>query len=136
MKNLMIISFFMAMFSVTNAQDATVVGTWNIVEFTMTNENNVNKMTEDALIENKSIWDLNLMENGSLTQTSNMRTGETETQEGSWKTDAENLILTLKINDKDIHIEYGYELSGDNLTLKRTNPMGTMTIETKFRKKT
>jgi len=126
----------MAMFSVTNAQDATVVGTWNIVEFTMTNENNVNKMTEDALIENKSIWDLNLMENGSLTQTSNMRTGETETQEGSWKTDAENLILTLKINDKDIHIEYGYELSGDNLTLKRTNPMGTMTIETKFRKKT
>lgn len=132
----MIISFFMAMFSVTNAQDATVVGTWNIVEFTMTNENNVNKMTEDALIENKSIWDLNLMENGSLTQTSNMRTGETETQEGSWKTDAENLILTLKINDKDIHIEYGYELSGDNLTLKRTNPMGTMTIETKFRKKT
>ena len=132
----MIISFFMAMFSVTNSQNATVVGTWNIVEFTMTNENNVNKMTEDALIENKSIWDLNLMENGSLTQTSNMRTGETETQEGSWKTDAENLILTLKINDKDIHIEYGYELSGDNLTLKRINPMGTMIIETKFRKKT
>lgn len=136
MKHLMITLLFMGILSVTNAQDTFVVGTWNIVEFTMTNQDNVNKMNEDALKEDKSIWDLNLLENGSLTQSSNMRIGEIETQEGTWKTHNGNLILTLKINDRNIPIEYGYELSGDILILKRSNPMGTLTIETKFRKKT
>ena len=42
-------------------------------------------MTEEQLKEKQFIWDLNLLEDGTLTQTSNMRIGETETQEGSWK---------------------------------------------------
>jgi len=135
MKHLMITLFLIGMLSLTNAQDTSLVGTWNIVEFTMTTQDNENKMDEEALQENKSLWDINLMANGSLTQTSNMRIGEIETQEGSWKTDGGNLTLSLKINDSIIPIEYEYELSGDILFLKRSNPMRTMTIETKFRKK-
>lgn len=125
----------MGSLSVLNAQDTDVIGTWNIIEFTMTNGDNENKMTEDQLNKNKSVWDLYLMRDGTLKQTSNMRTGEIETQEGTWKVDNGNLILTLKFNERDITIEYGYELTGDILTLKRGNPAGTMSIETKFRKK-
>lgn len=135
MKYLTITLFLMGLCSILKAQETNLIGTWNIIEFSMTNDDNVNQMTEDSLKENNSIWDLNLLEDGTLRQTSNMRNGETEIQEGSWKTVNGNLIITLKINDRDITIEYGYELTEHILTLKRSNPMGTMSIETKFRKK-
>jgi hypothetical protein len=135
MKYLTITLFFLGLCSISNAQDTNVIGTWNIIEFTMTNEDNVNKMTEDQLNEKKFVWDINLLEDGSITQTSNMRTGETETQEGSWQSTDSKLILKLNFNNQDITIEYNYGLTNDILTLKRGNPTGTMSVETKFRKK-
>ena len=135
MKHLFFTILFVSLLSALNAQDSTIIGTWNIIEFTMTSADNVNKMTEDQLNEKKFIWDLNLLENGSLTQISNMRTGEKETQEGNWKVIDDNLILTLKFNNNDIIIEYDYKVTGDILTLKRGNPAGTMNVETKYRKK-
>jgi len=131
----MITLFFMGLLSVSNAQDTDLIGTWNIIEFTMTNEDNVNKMNENNLNEKQFIWDLILLEDGSMTQTSNMRTGETETQEGSWKVSNGKLILALKFNERDITLEYDYEVTNDILSLKRGNPTGTMSIETTYRKK-
>jgi len=134
MKPLLFILFFIGIL-VNKTQDSNIIGTWNIIEFTMTNGDNVNKTTKEQLIENKSVWDLYFMEDGTLKQTSNMRTGETETQEGTWKITDGNLIFMLKFNNSDFTIEYHYEHKNEILTLKRGNPMGTMDIETTFKKK-
>ena len=135
MKHFAFTLFFMSLISLLNAQDTNLIGDWNIIEFSMTNNGNVNKMTEQQLNDNKSVWDLYLMEDGTLQQTSNMRNGESETQTGTWISNEGNLILNLKINEREFPIQYAYELAGDILTVKRSNPMGTMNIETKFRKK-
>ena len=135
MKHLATILFFTGSMLTLKAQDTNLIGTWNIIEFTMSNGDNINKTTEDQLNENKSVWDLYLKEDGSLKQTSNMRTGINETQEGTWKITNGNLILTLKFDNRDITIEYGYRLVDDVLALKRSNPTGTTSVETKFRKK-
>ena len=134
MKPLLFILFFIGILA-NKTQDSNIIGTWNIIEFTMTNGDNVNKSTKEQLIENKSVWDLYFKEDGTLKQTSNMRTGESETQEGTWKITDGNLVLILKFNNRDITIKYDYELKNETLTLKRGNPMGTMDIETKFKKK-
>lgn len=134
MKHLIITLIFTGTLSILNAQDSNVIGTWNIIEFTMVNNEETNKTNEDSLKENNSVWELILLENGTLKQTSNMRNGEIESQEGSWNTNMGNLILKLKFKERNITIEYEYILTEDIMTLKRSNPMGSMVIQTKFKR--
>ncbi|HMC00541.1 MAG TPA: hypothetical protein VKN14_05840 [Flavobacteriaceae bacterium] len=134
MKNLTIVLFCIFYISQTNAQDTNLIGTWNIIEFTVINGENTNTSTEDILKENKSVWDLTLFEDGTSSGTSNMRNGNMETHESTWKTKNGNLTLTIKVDNRDIVIEYMYEIIDDILVLKRSNPAGTMQIITKFKK--
>jgi len=134
MKNLTIVLFCIFYISQTNAQDTNLIGTWNIIEFTVINGENTNTSTEDILKENKSVWDLTLFEDGTSSGTSNMRNGNMETHESTWKTENGNLTLTIKVDNRDIVIEYMYEIIDDILVLKRSNPAGTMQIITKFKK--
>ena len=135
MKTFVILFFCTIIFSISNAQDADIIGTWNIIEFTVNSDENGEKKTEDKLKEDGSIWELFFNEDGKIKQTSNMRTGTIETQEGTWNTSDANLTLILEFNDRDIELNYMYELKENILVLKRSNPMKTMEIISKFRKK-
>ena len=74
------------------------------------------------------------MDEGKFKQTSNMRTGTIESQEGTWKILEDILILELQMNEQKINLNYTYTLTENILVLNRSNPMGTMKIVSKFRK--
>lgn len=134
MKHLLFTLIFMSSLSLVKAQDISVIGTWSINEFTMVKGENTDTTTESTLKENNSVWDLTFLKNGTLKQSSNMRNGSLESQEGTWTVENDNLILSLIFNGHEIKIEYKYEQKENVLVLKRSNPMGTMKIITKFKK--
>lgn len=136
MKTLIIVLFCIPTFCISNAQDIDLIGTWNITEFAVISDEHIEKMTEDKLKEDGSVWDLFFEEGGKFKQTSNMSgTGTMDSQEGIWETSGENLTFVLQMNDSKIEVNYTYELKEDILILKRSNPMGTMKIVSKFKKK-
>ena len=136
MKTLIIILLCITTFCISNAQDIDLIGTWNITEFAVISDEHIEKMTEDKLKEDGSVWDLFFKEGGKFKQTSNMSgTGTMDSQEGTWETTDENLTFVLQMNDSKIELNYTYELEEDILILKRSNPMGTMKIVSKFKKK-
>ena len=136
MKTLIIILLCITTFCISNAQDIDLIGTWNITEFAVISDEHIEKMTEDKLKEDGSVWDLFFKEGGKFKQTSNMSgTGTMDSQEGTWETTDENLTFVLQMNDSKIELNYTYELEEDILILKRSNPMGTVKIVSKFKKK-
>ena len=128
--------FCIITFSISNAQVGDLIGTWNINEFAVVNDENIEEMNEDKLKENGSVWDLFFMEEGKFKQTSNMSgTGTMDSQEGIWKTSDDNLTISLEMNGRKFDLNYTYELKENILVLNRSNPMGTMKIVSKFKKK-
>lgn len=134
MKQLAFTLAFLGLNFIPKAQDALLIGKWSIVEFTVTNNDQTNSTSEDALKENKSVWDLELLNDGLFRQTSNMRNGNMESQEGTWDISEGHLVFNLKFDNRDIRIEYEYDLKDEMLGLVRKNPAGTMKIETKFKR--
>jgi hypothetical protein len=135
MRNLIFVFSLVITFSISQAQNAGLIGSWDIIEFGMVSDDNTNKTEEAQLKENGAIWSLFFMEKGKFKQTSNMRTGEIESQEGTWNTLEDILELEMQFNEKIIKLEYSFELKENILVLNRSNPRGTMKIVTKFRKK-
>jgi hypothetical protein len=132
LKTLIITLFCISTFSITTAQETNLIGTWNIIEFEIINENNSNKTTKDQLKENESVWDLVFIEKGKFKQSSNMHSGNLESQDGTWEILDNNLKLTLLLNGNEIELGYEYELKNNILTLKRSNPLPTIKIVSKF----
>lgn len=135
MKTLLITLFCISTFTTIIAQITDLTGTWKIIEFEMINEKNNNKRTEEKLKEDGSVWELFIMEEGNLKQSSNMHSGVIESQEGSWKTSDNNLTFVLQIDNREIKLVYKYQIIDNILILERSNPMSTMKIISKFRKK-
>ena len=136
MKTLIIVLFCITIFCISNPQDIDLIGTWNIVEFAVISNENSEKMTEEKLKDDGSVWDLFFEEGGKFKQTSNMSgTGTMDSQEGTWETSDDNLMFVLQMNDSKLELNYTYELKENILILKRSNPMGTMKIVSKFKKK-
>ena len=118
-----------------NAQTTDLLGSWDIIEFGMVSDENTNKADEAQLKEQGSEWSLFFMDDSKFKQTSNMRTGETESHEGTWSILEDKLTLDLKVGEQLIKIQYAFKTEDDVLILERGNPMGTMKIVTKFRKR-
>ncbi len=135
MKTFILAFFCITAISMSNAQVTNMIGTWNIIEFATITDENSEKMTEDKLKEDGSVWDLIFNEEGKIKQTSNMRTGSIESQEGTWDIAEDTLSLIFQMNDRKIELNYTYELKENILVLMRNNPMGTLKIVSKFRKK-
>ncbi|MCK5401938.1 MAG: hypothetical protein KAJ28_09925 [Flavobacteriaceae bacterium] len=135
MKTLIMTLICTITFTISTAQVPELMGSWNIIEFEVINDNNTNKRTETSLRKDGAVWDLFIMEESKFKQTSNMRTGSIESHEGEWN-DSENL-LTFKIlvNNQEINLVYSYELNENILVIERNNPKGTLRIIAKFRKK-
>ncbi len=134
MRTLLIASGVIAALGMPSAQAAPLTGTWNIVEFAMTRNGDTSTTTESQLREAGSVWDLLFLEDGRFKQTSNMRTGETEVQEGSWTLADDALTLTFEMDQGPLPIRYMCEVTDDVLVLKRGSPNGAMMIVATYKK--
>ena len=135
MKTLFTAFFCLAVCVFIKAQSTDLTGTYDIIEFGVISEENTNIMNEAQLTESGSVWSLFFMEEDKFKQTSNMRDGSMESHEGTWKVTDDVLTLELHLNDRLIPIEYTFNFSDGVLVLTRGNPMGTMKIVTRFRRK-
>ena len=134
MKALQIVCLFLLTSTLALAQQEAFTGTWKVVDFKMVMEENTNHMDEATLIKEGAVWDLIFKEDGSLTQTSNMRNGEMESWEGRYETEGDKLKLFLMVEGREMQLQYQYEIKDALLNLKRSNPMGTMHVLTQFKK--
>ncbi len=132
MKKLFItILIFAGMLNAT-AQDEELFGTWDICQFTRIMNEDVYITSDVELMQNDSVWSLDLMEDLTVIQTSNMRTGEMEAQDGTWETVGQDLKLHLEFDGQEISLTYNYSFEDDVLLLKRQNPTGTLKLEISF----
>ena len=134
MKLFIILLLMFSMFSFTNAQEGSLIGTWEIIEFGTAGEGVSNVKDEAKLKEDESVWTIKLDDMEEFTQTSNMRTGDMETHSGEWTVEEDQLIMEFLIDGNKLKIIYNFILEDDVLTLSRSNPKGTMTITVKFSK--
>lgn len=105
-------------------------------EMTYVTGEGTQKMTEDQMKANGSVTDFFFMEEGKFKQTSNMSgSGTLDTYEGTWKIVENKLIITLRMGEQNIDVDYTYELKEKALVLTRTSPDGTMKIVSTYRKK-
>jgi hypothetical protein len=119
----------------TNAQDSLLVGNWKIIDFEVVSEEKTETISEKNLKDEDSVWEIQLLEDGNLIQTSNMSsTGTLDTFEGTWITDADTLVISIKMEENYMPVNYIWELKDELLYLTRNNPTGTMKLITKFRK--
>ena len=134
MKALHTICLLILTSSIAIAQQQVFPGTWKVVDFKMVMEENTNHMDEARLNKEGAVWDLIFGEDGSLTQTSNMRNGQMESWEGRYETEGDKLNLFLTVDGREMQLQYQYEFQEGLLNLKRSNPMGTVHVLTQFRK--
>lgn len=133
MKTLFMVLFYFFIVSKSTGQTTNLIGTWNIIDFSVISENNNDTRDEQKLKEDDSVWDLFFMEEGKLKQTSNMSNGKIETWEGKWKISDKDLTLLLEVNNQEIELFYTYTLKENIFILEHSNPKGTMKIVSKFR---
>jgi len=135
MKTLLIILFSIAIITTETVQENDLIGIYDIFEFEVINNNDSNKTTQSQLEENNSVWELAIMEDGKIKQSSNMHSGTLESQKGTWKSSKNNLTFQLQLDNREIELIYTYELKNNILVLTRSNPSGTMKIISKFKRK-
>jgi len=119
----------------TTAQNTELIGAWDICQFTRIVNDEVYITSEVELLQNDSVWTLDLWEDLTVIQSSNMRTGIMEAQNGIWETEGEDLRLHLEFEGQEISLTYNYLLEDDVLLLKRQNPTGTLKLEISFMKR-
>jgi len=83
-------------FSVAKAQEPDIAGTWTMFEMTYVTDQGEQKMSEDQMKANGSITDYIFMPEGKFKMTSNMSgSGTTDTYEGTWKLEGNNLKYSV-----------------------------------------
>ena len=136
MKALLLTLFCANLFVTSGAQVNNLIGTWSIIDLTYVSDQGTQKVMEAEIKAGTAITDLYIMNDGKFKQTSNMSgTGTMDTYEGTWNTDENKLVFTLKIGEQVADIEYKYELKENILYLIRSNPQETMKITMNFKKK-
>jgi len=104
-----------------SAQDKNQIGTWSIVEFSVTRDITTEVSNEDKLKEDGSIWKLTFMDDSKVKQIRNMGTGVIESWEGIWETSENNLTLKFNVRKRDIEPRYQYEIEDDVLVFTRSD---------------
>jgi hypothetical protein len=129
--------FFACFFAVVilNAQGIET-GTWSIFEMSYVSVDETTTVPEEQIKSSGFVTDYFFMEEGKIRMTSNMSgSGTLDTYEGTWKTFGNDLIITLRLGERDVDVDYSWEMQGDVLILTRTSPDGNLSIVMSFRKK-
>jgi len=124
-------------FIASKAQNADLTGTWTMFEYSWTNEQGKQTTTEDQIKAEGGITEYVFMDDGNFKLTSNMAdesTG-TETYEGTWKFEENQLLLKMKIGEQVMDLVWNAEIKDNILNLSRSSPDGSVAVVNSFRMK-
>lgn len=129
--------FFACFFAVVTLKAQGIeTGTWSIFEMSYVSVDETTTLPEEQIKSSGYVTDYFFMEEGKIRMTSNMSgSGTLDTYEGTWKTFGNDLIITLRLGDRDVDVDYTWEMQGEVLILTRTSPDGNLSIVMSFRKK-
>jgi len=136
MKPAILVLFFFLPFSAIEAQETKLTGAWTMFELAYVSIEGIQKKSEDQMKADESVTDFYFMEDGKFRQTSNMSgTGTLDTYDGTYKVNGKELIITLQIGERNMEVDYTWEMKENALVLTRTSPDGKMKIIAAYRKK-
>lgn len=117
------------------AQDKSLVGTWNIVDVTYSGPDGTQNVMQEEIKSGDAITEYVMGKDGTFKLTTNMSgSGTMDSYEGTWKKSGDNLVINLTINDQSVDIEWASEFNDDILVLTRKSPDGSVTLTNSFRK--
>ncbi len=137
MKTSLFLLLFLLPFTASRAQTVDLTGAWTMFEYSWTNDQGIQKTTEDQIKADGGVTEYIFTEDGNFKLTSNMAdesTG-TETYEGTWKLEDNKLMLKLKMGEELIDIVWNAEFKDNVLNLSRTSPDGSVKVINSFKKK-
>jgi hypothetical protein len=136
MKKIVFLLLCLWFVSISNAQVSDLIGTWTVFEMTHVSGQESQKITEDQFKAEGAFQDYYFMEEGKFKQTGNLSgSGSVSTQEGTWKIMDSKVIMTLQLGEREMDVDYTYELKENILYLTRTSPDGNMKVIMGLRKK-
>jgi hypothetical protein len=128
--------FSLLTFSVAKAQVTDITGTWTMFEMTYITDQGDQKMSEEQMKAKGSLTDYSFLPDGKFTMTSNMSgSGTTDTYEGTWKFEGNDLKYSVRVNDQVMDIVWKFEFKDNIMKLSRSSPDGSFTIVNSFRRK-
>jgi len=118
------------------AQEIDISGTWTMYEMIWSTGDDVNKTTEEQLLDQGMTSEYDLMPDGKVKLVSNMTgSGNMETVEGTWKLDGDKLIFSFFFNDNPMELVWDFEYKDGCFHLKRTSPDGSTSVVNSFKRK-
>ena len=118
------------------SQDQNLIGTWGVTECAYVSSTGTEKIMVDEIKNGTAVTDYFIYENGTYKLTSNMAgSGTMDSYEGTWKTDGNQFITTISIENQIMELIWNYELKDDLLILSRENPMKTMSVVNTYKRK-
>lgn len=119
------------------SQTADLTGTWIMFEYSWTNDQGIQKTTEDQIKASGGVTEYIFTEDGNFKLTSNMadESSNTETYDGTWKLEENKLMLKLKMGEELMDVVWNAELKDNILNLSRVSPDGSVTLVNSFKRK-
>ncbi len=114
--------------------DKRLVGKWELVEFALVGQGGNPVSNAETLRNAGAVWDLEFSKNGDFSQKFNMRkrSMEMETEEGTWKTEQDSLLIELQKDVVASKLDYTYKFKEDTLVLTLAPRESKSKIITKF----
>ncbi len=121
----------------SRAQTADLTGTWIMFEYSWTNDQGIQKTTEDQIKASGGVTEYIFTEDGNFKLTSNMadESSNNETYDGTWKLEENKLMLKLKMGEELMDVVWNAELKDNILNLSRVSPDGSVTLVNSFKRK-
>jgi hypothetical protein len=113
-----------------------LTGDWTMFEMSYITSVDIQTMDEAQMKEEGYLTDLCFMEDGQFQQTSNMSgSGTLDTYEGTWEVNEKDLLIHLRIGEREVDVDYTCEMNGEVLILTRTSPDGSLKIVSSYKEK-
>jgi hypothetical protein len=131
---LSLILVFSTLFAISQEQN--LIGTWGVTECAYVSSTGTEKIMVDEIKKGTAVTDYFIYENGTYKLTSNMAgSGTMDTYEGTWKTEGNQFITTISMENQTVELIWNYEIKDDLLILSRENPMKTMSVVNTYKRK-
>jgi hypothetical protein len=131
---LSLILVFSTLFAISQEQN--LIGTWGVTECAYVSSTGTEKIMVDEIKKGTAVTDYFIYENGIYKLTSNMAgSGTMDTYEGTWKTEGNQFITTISMENQTVELIWNYEIKDDLLILSRENPMKTMSVVNTYKRK-
>lgn len=133
MKTLILISLLI-LTQVGIAQSSALIGKWTLIKYQIKSEFERNTKDRNEIEKEGIIWTIELNEDGSLIQTTNIGKEALDTNYGVWRLKENELEFELKVAKRTFIFQYHYFIKSNTLELIMQRKNEKFKLTSKFEK--